>query len=114
MPTKPVSDRQRIITYASACDESALTEAIETLQAIRAGRFPKESKRSARGRKAGAKRGAPEPVQLTISDEPTNGSNDAGATQPRRGRKHSEPEKFTPDPTVMRMIDENKQAATAD
>lgn len=106
MPTKPISDRQRIITYASRCDEKELTEAIETLQAIRAGRFPNEPKRA--GRKAKAAKGTP--VQQSLTDEPTSEQ----TARTRRTRKH-EPDTFTPDPEVMRMIDENKaEAATGD
>jgi hypothetical protein len=104
MPTKKISDRQRIITYASQCSQEQLSEAIETLQAINAGRFPREAKRAARARKGAAKQPTPAQPELTeISDEP-----------PAKRTRTRQQDKFQPDPHMLAAIEENKRNRTVE
>lgn len=45
---KRISDTQRIINFGMGADEAALAQAIESLQAIRANRYPKQQTKAAR------------------------------------------------------------------
>lgn len=112
---KSIPDRERIITYASQVSESELLEAIGTLQAIHRGRFPKDQKRAARGRKAGRKQATPELVQPSLTDAVID-SDATEVEQPTRTRRGKAPEdKFQPDPAMLKNIEESKreQAAAA-
>lgn len=119
MPTKKISDRQRLITYASQCNQEQPSEAIETFQAIYAGRWPKEPRKQARGRKSAKKQAATLPPELFQDDtERELTTEEAGADLSKLDSKRKPSrrslEKFTPDPHMLAAIEENKRDRIAE
>jgi|ERR1051325_2858140 hypothetical protein len=121
MPTKKISDKQRLITYAAQATEEQLSDAIETLQAIRAGRFPKERRKSATPRKTRTAKptaSQPElpampPKDEAVTDEQAGELLTTLVSDSKNKTSRRQSEKFTPDPEVMRIISEEKQGLAA-
>lgn len=111
MPKK-ISERQRLLTYAMTASEEQLTEGLELFRTALAARYSKTQTRAAKGRKA-----APKPAKLAQPELPNVLAADEERDEPAPAKRGKQSDKFQPDPTVMKMIDESKQengqAATA-
>jgi hypothetical protein len=104
-----MSDRQRIITYASQATEEQLSEAIETFLAIRAGRFPKERKRAATTRKARVQKATVAQPELPAMPDEAEATSELEVKTPRR-----KIDKFLPAPHMLNAIEENKRERISD
>jgi len=111
---KRISETQRLISFAMNASEEGLSNTIETLRAIQSNRFPKTSAKPATARTRGPKKVKKAAEQLTIPGAAVAETEDEPEAEDNRPAHARKIDKFQPDPSMMRNIEESKrERATA-